>query len=726
MDIFVTLITWLVLLELIGAVAYPVLLRIIGKPTIAYVFSKPIGLLFFGYFIWVASLLTLLKPTLAGTSISLLGFSLVSYLLSKHWYGALDRLPLPDRTEIKHIQLQFWGIFVLFLIIQSFHPEIFWGEKPMDFTFLNYFIRSSEIPPVDPWAAGNAMHYYYLGTFIFALLHKISSVKSSIGYTLSIATVAGLLSVSLTGVALSLRASLKSAIVVGLVVAFISNFDVFWLVFTGKNPIGFDLYWASSRSLVSPGMNEYPIWTLLFADLHAHMISLPFAAAMLGCFCLLLEDWSDRVFPWKTALLFGALCGAIMAVNTWDTISYGLFFGVAGVLIALSPLSGIELTRRFSLAGLGAIAALSAIIFSIPFHLAIGSRAEVHYGMVFPEEFNGVSNIFKVHGHWILLTLVAALFGAKGSLESLKFSLIKWLSVIVGALVPLFLGIIHVYILHVPSAPWAVLVLCSAGCLAAISLSSSCANKKRIAPILLYAGFVLLSATELYFLMDRMNTTFKFNHTVWTVLGISSLCVLISETRIFESFRLRALVPILSIFVWCFVGSVINVYVMTTFKRIDGPRPTLDGTAYLERTNPAEKRAFDWINNNILDTPVIAEAWGPSYQDYTRFSMNTGLPTVLGWEYHIQQRGTPVEEIHRRKQDLREIYQGLNLRETLQRLNRYEVELIAVGATERRAYGQDGIEKFSANPNLFPLLYETGEGDRKIQIFTTRYSRYAK
>ena len=58
----------------------------------------------------------------------------------------------------------------------------------------------------------------------------------------------------------------------------------------------------------------------------------------------------------------------------------------------------------------------------------------------------------------------------------------------------------------------------------------------------------------------------------------------------------------------------------------------------------------------IPGIPVIAEAYGPSYQDYARVSMNTGLPTVIGWDYHVHQRAHDWPDINRRKEDVKRLY----------------------------------------------------------------------
>ena len=74
-------------------------------------------------------------------------------------------------------------------------------------------------------------------------------------------------------------------------------------------------------------------------------------------------------------------------------------------------------------------------------------------------------------------------------------------------------------------------------------------------------------------------------------------------------------------------------------NRVQTPKPTLDGMAYLRSKAPDELAAYEWLNSNIKGIPVILEAHGDRYQEFTRVAMNTGLPTVLGWDYHVFQRG---------------------------------------------------------------------------------------
>src|SRR4029453_374119 len=124
---------------------------------------------------------------------------------------------------------------------------------------------------------------------------------------------------------------------------------------------------------------------------------------------------------------------------------------------------------------------------------------------------------------------------------------------------------------------------------------------------------------------------------------------------------------------------------------------------------PGESRAVAWLRRDVSGTPVLLEAQGPSYQDFGRISMLTGLPTVLGWDYHVKQRGNAESEIEARRAAVRAMYSDPEPKHVEGLLARYRVGYVYVGWLERKTYPAAGLQKFRADRGLFEPVYENPE-----------------
>ena len=103
-----------------------------------------------------------------------------------------------------------------------------------------------------------------------------------------------------------------------------------------------------------------------------------------------------------------------------------------------------------------------------------------------------------------------------------------------------------------------------------------------------------------------------------------------------------------------------------------------------------------WLQQNVEGSPVIVEGVTPTYRWGSRVSINTGLPTIVGWQWHQQQqrwdyRGIVDERIH----DVDRIYSSINPSEAIEVLTEYDVKYLYVGELERNYYPSYGIRKFS-------------------------------
>jgi uncharacterized membrane protein len=173
----------------------------------------------------------------------------------------------------------------------------------MEFGFLNAILRSPVMPPYDPFFSDGTINYYYYGFFLVSLPVKATGIAPAVAFNLIIPTLFALtvaggfaLVAHLTGRA---RYGLAGAAFVALLGNLAAAFRIGdsrgglpWILERLPGGIsGFgarlgDWFWGPSRVIMIPGklttINEFPYWSFLFADLHAHLIALPIALLMIA------------------------------------------------------------------------------------------------------------------------------------------------------------------------------------------------------------------------------------------------------------------------------------------------------------------------------------------------------------------------------------------------------------------------------------------------------------
>lgn len=200
--------TWWLLIELIGIAVLPVAFRFFRNlPDRGYAFIKPLGLLLIAYPFWLLTTLGFLTNTRGAIAFVAVGVAALAW-----WFGARPttddgRLPTTDeksrsavsgqwslaewlrenKSVVLTIELVFTVAFFAWSLVRAYMPEIQSTEKPMEFAFLNGVLQSERFPPLDPWLSGYAISYYYFGYIIAALLTMLSGVPSSHAFNLMIA-----------------------------------------------------------------------------------------------------------------------------------------------------------------------------------------------------------------------------------------------------------------------------------------------------------------------------------------------------------------------------------------------------------------------------------------------------------------------------------------------------------------------------------------------------------
>lgn len=345
-------VVWLVALAVLALATLPVTLLLLRAfPDLGWGIARTVGLIAVGYIVWIGASLGVSRFTLPWI------IAAVAITAFAAWSGLRAHLP-----ALMHEVRARWPVIVasevafligfgFFLLLRSLNPDLWhthWGgEKPMEMAYISAIGRSATFPPYDPWFAGGVMNYYYYGFYLVALLWKLTGVPPEIGFQLAAATLAGLV----TAGAFSLSAALCSRVlrlerprtivgcgVVGtLLLVGIGNLDALGQILT-TGSLRVD-YWQSSR-VVDYAITEFPYFSLLWADVHPHLLALPVTLllfALLYAWLLRPPDTRGGAWPWLWSGAVALTGGSIAVINSWDLPLTVLF---TGAVLATAALRG--------------------------------------------------------------------------------------------------------------------------------------------------------------------------------------------------------------------------------------------------------------------------------------------------------------------------------------------------------------------------------------------------
>jgi len=228
----------------------------------------------------------------------------------------------------------------------------------------------------------------------------------------------------------------------------------------------------------------------------------------------------------------------------------------------------------------------------------------------------------------------------------------------------------------------------------------------------------------------RMNTVFKFSLQAWQLFAIAGAfgtwyaLGFAREVLPGRGAPGRAAFAAVTVVAMA-LGAATLIFVISGTPsrlraRFPGDSRGLDGLAYLEQATYAEdagtpdntrddrvlnlrddRPLIEWLRANVDGSPVIVEAVGPLYHWTGRMSMNTGLPAVIGWDWHQQQqRWTYSGLITQRRQETAAFYRTADIPSAERYLRKYNVSYVVVG-TEEIVYGSPAaLARFADIPAM--------------------------
>lgn len=684
-------IQWWFTIFLIGTIFLPMASKIFSNfKDSGYIFSKVLGLGIFSYIIFVLG------------TFHILVFSQINLILILGLLAGVNLFFLKGKEIKMPSNIIFFEEFIFlaalsfWVYIRGTNPNIHGLEKFMDFGFINSILRSNYFPPKDMWFAPATINYYYFGHLTVAVLTKLSDIKSEITFNLSLATMFAFTFVGAFSIGLNLiwktinEKRLRTASIVGglataIFVSFGGNLQTIYTFFqpyTGEIAVPFwqlpfspynfpNFYWyPNATRFIYHTIHEFPIYSFVVSDLHAHVLSLPFVLFIIALLLAIFFEQRLKVISFKLLVLSLSLAILYMT-NTWDTATYFLLAAVVIFYIQWRKKSTLSAFPQLL------IIALSTFILILPFSISFKPFTQ-GIGVICPPQF--LASIDKL-GPFIF---------EAGNCQRSPF----WQLLI---LYGFFLFWIFTFLPFIRKGKL-----------------KNLTDADIFIVLLIIVSLLLIILPEFFYIKDiytahyRANTMFKFTYQAFIMLQISSAYIIfrlvskIKETKVINLSGIVVFIigVFLSFLVFSYPVFAINSYYNGAKKYLG-----LDGEKYLQTLYPDDALAINWLSQNIKGQPVILEAQGDSYTDYGRISANTGLPTVLGWTVHewLWHGGYNVPAP--RIADVGNLYQTSDIETAKELLKKYNVSYVCVGNLERQKYPNLSEEKFAV---LGKIVFSSG------------------
>lgn len=684
--------TWYLLAAVLGVVGMAVTGRLFrGFADKGWMFSKVVSITITGFLTWFLVSIKLLKFTTVTCVGITVVFGIVCILLyEKQRKAGYDCLPI-DNLDLVYIEeILFFAVFLMWTYLAGFHPAAHGTEKFMDYGFMEAMMRSKTLPATDIWYSQGKINYYYGGQYFAVFLTKLSGTQVELTYNLMRTFVAAFAFVLPFSLVRQMTVDMQGKKVYGWkkrlpsITGFIAGLAVsiagsmHYVVYAQIIPLiqklkgqEVDSYWFPDATryigfnpdVPDKTIHEFPCYSFVLGDLHAHVVNIMFVLLLLG----LLYAWMQKVRNttpsveklgakkfWMQQLLMPHILAAAMLLgmfhwtNYWDFVIYYVVTGGTVLFMNIICLKG-DIKRIIAVTAAQAVEIFAvATVIILPFTLQFTTMVQ---GVRLAQNHSLPHQLLILWGLPTILTLVFVISLIVGKLKRLNHkSLYRLMKAI-----------------RTPDLFAVIMGLCAIGLVAI--------------PELVYVRDIYENGNA------RANTMFKLTYQAYIMFGMTMVYVIFRQLFVNRRKILKAVGVIgLALLLWTcgYFGKSVDSW----FGQVLDPSQYkgLNATAFLETDYAEDVGAIRWLKENIEGSPVVLEANGDSYSEYERVSAMTGLPTVMGWYVHEWLWRNDVADLNAKADEIETIYTSTNAAEVQMLVEKYDISYIFVGSCEREKY----------------------------------------
>ena len=685
--------TWYLLAAVLGCVGMAVTGRLFRSfEDKGWMFSKVVSITITGFLTWFLVSVRILKFTTAACVGIALVYGIVCILAyEKQRRNGYECLPI-DRLDLVYIEeILFFAAFLLWTYLAGFHPAAHGTEKFMDYGFMEAMMRSKTLPATDLWYSQGKINYYYGGQYFAVFLTKLSGTQVELTYNLMRTFVAGFAFALPFSLVRQMTTDLQgrkvtgwkkqlptfAGFLAGLAVSIAGNMH--YVVYAQIIPLiqklkGEEMsgYWFPDATryigfnpdVPDKTIHEFPCYSFVLGDLHAHVVNIMFVLLLLG----LLYAWTKKVRNttlsveklgrrkfWMKQLLMPQILAAAMLLgmfhwtNYWDFVIYYVVTGGTVLFMNIICLKGdIRRILAVTIAQAIEIFAIATVII-LPFTLQFTTMVQ---GVRLAQNHSLPHQLLVLWGLPTILTLV---FVISLIIEKLKKLEHKSLYRLMKAV-------------RTPDLFAVIMGLCAIGLVAI--------------PELVYVRDIYENGNA------RANTMFKLTYQAYIMFGMT-MAYVIFRLLFINCKKILKAVGVIGLVLLLWTCGYFGRSVDSWFGQVLDPSQYkgLNATAFLETDFVEDAGAIRWLKENIQDSPVVLEANGDSYSNYERVSAMTGLPTVMGWYVHEWLWRNDVADLNEKSAEIETIYTSTDTQRVQELIKKYDISYIFVGSCEREKYG---------------------------------------